>query len=160
MSRTQRSMSSAIQAMLCRFVCDCADHDALQNRDRTNLGAATSKRRAVPDQRCTTTRQSDPRSLRERVRRVALHRIRDTQPRYLGAHGTSLAMRFNLILKMGLPARRTLSAPCGRGQRDMKRSSPCLMAAGQRMTGLPPTSWNTGGCSEVIWPSAPNLTCP
>ena len=71
MSRTQRSMSSAIQAMLCRFVCDCADHDALQNRDRTNLGAATSKRRAVPDQRCTTTRQSDQRSLRERVRRVA-----------------------------------------------------------------------------------------
>ena len=62
-------------------------------------------------------------------------------------------------LRRGFQAlRRTCRA--GRGQRDIKRSSPCLMAVGQRMTGLPPTSWNTGGCSESIWPSAPNLTCP
>ena len=65
-------------------------HDALQIRDLTELrrlvGArlkpALPKQNAesakVPDQRSTTTRRYRPSGLQERVRRVVLHRIRDT----------------------------------------------------------------------------------
>ena len=67
-------------------------HDALQIRDLTELrrlvGAclkpALPKQNAdsakVPDQRSTTTRRYRPSGLQERVRRVVLHRIRDTGP--------------------------------------------------------------------------------
>jgi hypothetical protein len=65
-------------------------HDALQIRDRTELRRPVEARHAsplrstnsklakVPDQRSTTTRRYRPSGLQERVRRVVLHRIRDT----------------------------------------------------------------------------------
>ena len=62
----------------------CAAHAALQIREpqHTPGGRAAAPRpqpAKVPDQRCTTTRRYYPSELQERVRRVALRRVRDTR---------------------------------------------------------------------------------
>ena len=76
------------------------------------------------------------------------------------AYAWAKSARFRRISPMG----QAICPPtppdgCQLGQRDIKRSSPCLMAAGREDDRLPPTSWNTGGCA-VDLASAPNLTWP